>query len=284
MKTRVQHVGLVTLPDGYRLFVEEVGDGFPLILLHGGPGLDHTMFRPWLDPLGDEFRMLYVDGRGQGMSDRVDPTTLTFSVWANDVDLLSEALGLERFALLGHSFGAFIATSHATERGTAAAYILSGGGDSMAALEADDVASFEALGDDGVAIADSFENEKTVQTEEEFAALMETQMPLHFAGPVPPDFRAATRYAPDVLRHVASTGYGDFDYTPTLGRVTKPTLVIVGEEDRTTTPRAARVLHEGIRGSELVVLPGAAHISYVEAQDAYLDAVRAFLRRIAKPS
>jgi proline iminopeptidase len=279
----VQHVGLVTLPDGYRLFVEEVGDGFPLILLHGGPGLDHTMFRPWLDSLGDEFRLLYVDERGQGMSDRVDPTTLTFSVWANDVDLLSDALSLERFALLGHSFGAFIATSHAIERGTAAAYIISGGGDSIAALEADDAASFEALGDDGVAVAESFENEKTVQTEAQFAALMETQMPWHFAGPVPPDYCAATRYAPEVLRHVASTGYGDFDYTATLGRVTKPTLVMVGEKDRTTTPRAARVLHEGIRGSELVVLPGAAHISYVEAQDVYLDAVRAFLRRVAKP-
>jgi pimeloyl-ACP methyl ester carboxylesterase len=165
---------------------------------------------------------------------------------------------------------------HAIERGTAAAYILSGGGDSMAALEADDAASFEALGEDGVAIAESFEKEKAVQTEEEFAALMETQMPLHFAGPVPPNFCAATRYAPEVLRHFASTGYGGFDYTPTLGRVTKPTLVMVGEEDRTTTPRAARVLHEGIRRSELVVLPGAAHVSYVEAQDAYLDAVRAF--------
>jgi proline iminopeptidase len=284
LRGRLKHVSLVTLPDGYRLFVEEVGDGFPLILLHGGPGLDHTMFRPWLDPLGDEFRLFYVDERGQGMSDRVDPTTLTLSVWANDVDLLSDALKLERFALLGHSFGAFIATSHAIERGTAAGYVISGGGDSIAALEADDAASFEALGGDGVAIAESFENEKTVQTEAEFAALMETQMPLHFAGPVPPAFRAATRYAPEVLRHVASTGYGDFDYIPALGRVTKPTLVMVGEHDRTTTPRAARVLQEGIRGSELVVLPGAAHICYVEAQDAYLDAVRAFLRRVAEPS
>src|SRR5947209_5416888 len=43
-------VSIVTLPDGYRLNVEQIGDGFPLVVLHGGPGLDHTMFRPWLDP------------------------------------------------------------------------------------------------------------------------------------------------------------------------------------------------------------------------------------------
>jgi Tfp pilus assembly protein PilF len=57
-------------------------------------------------------------------------------------------------------------------------------------------------------------------------------------------------------------------------RVSKPTLVLAGEHDRCTTPRAARVLHDGIRGSELRVLPGAGHMSIVEAQKEYLDAVR----------
>src|SRR5438105_804313 len=102
------------------MFVEEVGSGLPLIVLHGGPGLDHTMFRPWLDPLGDELRLLYVDERGQGRSERVDPETLSLEVFARDVDLLAEALGLDRFALLGHSFGAIVTTWHATEIGTAA--------------------------------------------------------------------------------------------------------------------------------------------------------------------
>jgi proline iminopeptidase len=273
-------VSVVTLREGYRLFVEDVGDGFPLILLHGGPGLDHTMFRPWLDPLADEFRLLYVDERGQGRSDRVDPATLTLSVWARDVDLLAEALELERFALLGHSFGAIIATEHAIELGTAAGYVISGGGDSSAALEADVNAALEALGDDGAAIARSWEDEKTVQTEEEFAALMQVQMPFHFAGAVPPDFGMQTLYAPEVLRHAANTGYGDFDYPSHLERVSRPTLVVVGEHDRTTTPRAARVLHENIRGSELAVIPGVGHMSYVEAPETYMNAVRTFLRRI----
>ena len=273
-------MSIVTLRDGYRIFVEDVGDGFPVILLHGGPGLDHTIFRPWLDPLPDEFRLLYVDERGQGRSDRVDPTTLTLSVWARDVDQLAEALELERFVLLGHSFGAIITTEHAIDLGTADGYVISGGGDSSAALEADLNVALEALGDDRAAIAKSWEDEKTVQTEAEFAALMQAQMPFHFAGAVPPDFGAQTLYAPEVLRHAASTGYGDFDYPPHLERVSRPTLVLVGEHDRTTTPRAARVLHEGIRGSELVVIPDAGHMSYVEAPSAYMDAVRAFLRRV----
>src|SRR6184192_2210678 len=127
----------LALPDGYNMNVEEVGSGFPLIVLHGGPGLDHTMFRPYLDPLGEDFRLLYVDERGQGRSERVDPQTLSLEVFARDVDLVAEALELEHFALLGHSFGAIIATYHATELGTAVAYVISGGGDTNEALTAD---------------------------------------------------------------------------------------------------------------------------------------------------
>jgi pimeloyl-ACP methyl ester carboxylesterase len=271
----------VTLPDGYRMFVEELGQGFPLIVLHGGPGLDHSMFRPYLDPLGDEFRLLYVDERGQGQSDRVDPATLKLEVFARDVDLLAEALGLDEFALLGHSFGAIITTWHAIELGTAAAYVISAGGDSSAALMADVEASLEAMGEASAPIAESWEDEKTVQTEDELKELLRVQMPFHFHGDPPPGYGDDTVGTPDVLRHFANVGYGDFDYGPKLAEVAKPTLIIVGEHDRTTTPRAARVLHDGIADSELHVVAGAGHMSLVEKPDDYLAAVQAFLRKRA---
>ena len=106
---------------------------------------------------------------------------------------------------------------------------------------------------------------------------MRIQAPFHFHGPPPPGFAEDTVYVADVLRYFANAGYGDFDYTPGLGNVSKPTLVLVGAEDRTTTPRAARVLHGAIPGSELVELAGAGHMSMIEAQEAYLRAVKRFL-------
>ena len=272
----------LALPDGYNLNVEEVGSGFPLIVLHGGPGLDHTMFRPYLDELGDEYRLLYVDERGQGRSQRVDPATLSLEAFARDVDLLAEVLGLDNFALLGHSFGAIIATWHATELGTAAAYVISGGGDSSVALDADVAAALEALGDDGKAIAQSWEDEATVETDEQLRQLMRDQLPFHFHGEPPHGYMEDFVPSPEVLRHFAKVGYGNFDYRPKLNRVEKPTLVIVGEHDRTTTPRAARVLHEGIPGSELHIVRDAGHMSFVEQIDDYIRVVRDFLARTAK--
>jgi proline iminopeptidase len=269
----------LALPDRYNLNVEEVGSGFPLIVLHGGPGLDHSMFRPYLDALGDEYRLLYVDERGQGRSQRVDPATLSLEVFASDVDLLAETLELERFALLGHSFGAIIATYHATELGTAAAYVISGGADSSEALDADVAVSLEALGDGGQAIVQSWEDEATVETDEQFRQLMRDQLPFHFHGQPPPGYLADFVPSPEVLRHFAKAGYGDFDYVPKLQDVEKPTLLIVGEHDRVTTPRAARVLHEGIPGSELHIVPDAGHMSFVEQTDEYIAVVRDFLAR-----
>jgi proline iminopeptidase len=271
----------IELSDGVSLFVHEVGDGFPVIVLHGGPGLDHTHMSPALDALGDEFRLLYVDERGQGRSERVDPESLSLDVFANDVDLLADALGLDEFALLGHSFGAIVATSHAIENGTAAGYVISGGGDSSDQLLLDVEASLEAMGEGADAIADSWEQEKTVETEDELKRLLDTQMPFHFHGDVPPELNERMVGSPEVLRHFANQGYGNFDYVPQLGRISKPTLVIVGEYDRTTTPRASRVLHEGIPASELAIVPEAGHMSFVEQPEAYLGPVRHFLRRVA---
>jgi pimeloyl-ACP methyl ester carboxylesterase len=273
---------LVALPDGYNLNVEEVGTGFPVIVLHGGPGLDHSMFRPYLDALGDEYRLLYVDERGQGRSQRVDPATLSLEVFARDVDLLAETLGLASFALLGHSFGAIIATFHATELGTAVAYVISGGGDSSEALDADVEAALEALGDEGQVIAQSWEGEKAVETDEQLRRLMRDQLPFHFHGEPPAGYMEDFVPSPEVLRHFAKVGYGNFDYRPKLKDVDKPTLVLVGEYDRTTTPRAARVLHEGMPDSELYVVPDAGHMSFVEQTDEYIAVVRDFLARTAK--
>src|SRR5207344_2088858 len=102
----------------------------------------------------------------------VEPSTLSLEGFAEDVDLLADALGLERFAPLGHSFGAIVSAKHAIDRGTAAAYVISGGGDSSDKLMADVEASLTAIGEAGKPIAESWEQEKTVQTEDELRQLM----------------------------------------------------------------------------------------------------------------
>jgi len=271
-----------------RIFYLPVGlpDSYPLFVLHGGPGLDHTEMRPWMDPLADTFRLIYVDQRGQGRSQRVDPATLTLSRLADDVTALAEALGCARYAVLGHSFGAFVALTHAIEHGSASHYIISGGtasfSKSLPEIQANlDTFEPEELRED---VRRSWEMEPTVRSQEQFAELMRLQMPFHFASVESEGYRRyislgdRTVYAPEVLAYFAQHEYA-IEYEDRLREIAKPTLIVTGEYDRTCTPRAARDLHDGIPGSELVIIPNAGHQSYIEQPGMYFAAVRDFFVR-----
>ncbi len=87
--TTREEIAIEALIDGVRIFYEPVGSegGYPLFVVHGRPGLDHTMFRPWLDALGESFRLIYVDQRGQGRSERVDPAALTLARFARNANI-----------------------------------------------------------------------------------------------------------------------------------------------------------------------------------------------------
>jgi proline-specific peptidase len=271
----------VELEDGVRLNVEELGSGYPMFLLHGGPGLDHHELRPWLDPLAEQgFRLLYVDERGQGRSQRVDPETLTISVFAADVDRLARAMGIDEFALYGHSFGAIISLCHALERGSASHYVISAGAASSEALMADVESQIERFEPAAMReqIKRSWAEEAEAQTVEDTRSIMESQMPFHFLemGDAYRTFmeRDETVYAPEVMAHFARQGYGGFEWLDHLRWVQKPMLVVCGRGDRTcTVARSAEIARE-VTDAKLVVIEQAAHMSFVEQPQRYMRAIR----------
>jgi proline iminopeptidase len=241
---------------------------------------------PWLDPLGDMYRLLYVDLRGQGRSERVDPRTLSLARFAADVSGFAAALGLAQYALLGHSFGSFVALTHAIEHGAALQYILSGCTASFTKTSQEieaNLARFEPV-ELREQVTRSWDLEAHARTQEDVQRLMQMQMPFHFATTASEAYRrymaaaGAAIYAPEVLAYFAATHYA-IEYETQLAAVARPTLVITGAHDRTCTPRASRDLHAGIAGSELVIVPDAGHMTYVEQPAIYFDAVRGFFAR-----
>jgi proline iminopeptidase len=273
---------------GARIFYLPVGspEKHPLFVLHGGPGLDHTEMHPWMDALADTFYLLYVDLRGQGRSQRVDPSTLTLGRFAEDITGLARWLRLERYGVLGHSFGSFVALAHALEDGGASQYVLSAATASFTKSLPEIQANLERfepaeLRED---VQRSWAMEPAVRTQEDVADLMRLQMPFHFSSVESEGYRRylaaddRSMYAPEVLAYFAEHEY-PIEYEDRLHAITKPTLILVGEQDRTCTPRAARELHAGIPGSELVVIPDAGHQSYIEEPAMYFAAVRDFFVR-----
>src|SRR5262249_10557683 len=100
--------------NGTRLYYETMGLGPPLLCLHGGPGMgDCRGYVRWLAPLADEFTLITYDHRGCGRSDEAPEEPYTHAQFAADADALRDRLGYERIALLGTSYGGFIAQEYA---------------------------------------------------------------------------------------------------------------------------------------------------------------------------
>ncbi len=273
-----------------RLFVVDVGDrdGDPLFVLHGGPGVDHHMFADYLDPLTERgIRLLFVDHRANGRSDRPDPSTWTLPQMAADVSALAVALALERYAVLGHSFGAFVALQHAVDApGAATRSIVSAGLPSARFFSATDehLANFEPV-ELREQVTRSWAMEATVDSPEAVAELLRAQWPFHFRDPLDPRIADAERrmagtvYSPECLRAFASNEYGDIDVEDRLGTIAQPVLLLAGRYDRTCVLEAHELMAAAIPSAELVVFEESAHMTFIEENAKYLDAVGAFLSR-----
>ena len=85
-----------------------------LLLLHGGPGGDHSSFKPQYAALTDVAQVVYLDHRGQGRTDRSTPETWNLARWADDLKAFCDAMEVERPIVLGVSFGGFVAIAYAT--------------------------------------------------------------------------------------------------------------------------------------------------------------------------
>jgi len=275
-----------------RLFVEERGaaEGFPLMVLHGGPGLDHHMFGDYLDPLvaDGRYRLVFIDERSQGRSDRsAAPHTWTIERMAADISDLAGSLDLSSYAVLGHSFGAFLALQHAVDfPGAAKATIVSGGVASarwLARVE-DELAAFEPV-ELREQVASSWARETIARTEDETKKISIDQLPFHFRDPRDPrlgDYARRTaqaRYAPDVLRQFATSNYGGIEVEDRLATVPQPVLVLSGRHDRICSVEAGEDMARRLPRAEFVVFENSGHMFFVEEQEHYLSTLGHFLAR-----
>jgi proline iminopeptidase len=277
--------------DDTSLWVESRGpvSGQPLIILHGGPGLDHHEFADYLDPLTDHgVRLLLVDQRAQGRSPPCDPRTWTLERHAQDVIMLARTMKLSSYGVLGHSYGAFVALQNAVDFPDMAAQTIVSCGvasssrwfgavdEQLARFEPDDVRR---------RVVDAWTREELATTPEDVRSILHDQWPFHFAEPTDPriaEYEARTAraiYAPAVLRHFAMQTEGGIEVEDRLASVPQPVLVLAGRHDRTCVANASNAMAERLPNAELVIFERSGHMPFVEEPEAYVAAVRDFLER-----
>lgn len=272
--------------DDTSLWVVSRGDGpLPLIVLHGGPGFDHVEFADYLDPLGDLCTLHMVDQRAQGRSDRTAPEhTWTLERMAQDVTMLALALRLPRYAVFGHSYGAFVTLQHAVDHpgqpvasipccGVPATRFMADTEDHIAKIEPPELRE---------RIASAFAEETSVATPDDMARMFEQSAAFYFADLMDPRIEdylsriAESLFAPDVTRVVAQAGY-PIELEDRLSEVPHPVLVIGGRHDRVCSPEASEATAAGIPGAQLRIFERSGHFPFVEEHEDFIATLRDFL-------
>jgi proline-specific peptidase len=269
-----------------RLFVDVDGaklvpDGMSMrerptiVLLHGGPGFDHTPYKELYSPLTDIAQLVYYDHRGNGRSESGSRERWTLDQWADDLRALCEVLGIDRPIVFGASFGGFVALNYALRYPDHPAKLVLASTTARIHLERA-LEMFDHLGGPDVrAVAERFFTEPTPDNRDEYLRVCG---PYYTQRPRRPEILARVTQRPDVSEHFFREGILDFDLTDRLREIRCPILLLAGELDPIVTIADAEELAAALPSdrTQFVRFPGAGHQLAVEEPEAVLDLIRGF--------
>ena len=281
--------------NGVRLFVDFDGPGLTadgpamrekptLILLHGGPGADHSIYKPaYAEQLSDLCQILYLDHRGNGRSDDGDPALWTLDQWADDIATLCDLLEITKPIIFGASFGGFVAQAFAARHPDK----LGGLALSNTAARVDFEEIYRAFthlaGERQGQAARAYWGSPTSETR---AAYAEICVPHYSTSAPDPELWSRIIKKDPVALHFngPDNEMGQFDFRETLARVTCPTLVISGDRD----PIMPAVFSETIRDCLTNAAPlhyhclqNTGHMSASDRPETYFPLLRDFIKRTA---
>lgn len=273
------------------LYVDVVGHGDPLVLMHGGPSGDlWTMgaFRR----CADEFTLVYYDHRCNGRSVGVPVSSMTWENLTADADALRGYLGFERWAVLGHSFGGHVALEYALrypER-VSRLVLLDTGGDSRWAREnASELLAHRGYRPAEVELVRRWFHGEFTRREYLPIFWRIGRAYVHGSGW---RFLARelaeggwrSRMRPEALIFAGRELLDGWSVMDRLGEITVPTLVMAGREDFVFPPECQRELADGIPDARLLIIDGAGHNPQDERTAEVVGVLRAFLApRAAAP-
>lgn len=284
---------------GVLIYYMEVGRGAPLMIVHGGPGASHDYFLPYLLPLARHNKLVFIDERGSGKSEKLeDPKGYTVENMVEDVEDVRKGLGLGRISLLGHSYGGVLAQAYALKyQKNLNHLVLASTFPSTSQMNEVFVKMKEKMAPELRQKIDAMEKaglfgkgpdyRKNRYTDEYMiAAWGEGYFPYVYQNhPDPNDDPLQDGIMSwDLYREMWGSD-GEFvidgnlksvEYVDQLATIQVPTLIIVGDHDE-CDPSLSQEMHEKIMNSDLVIVPKSGHMTFVDQPGVFIHSVDEFL-------
>ncbi|MDX2229421.1 MAG: alpha/beta fold hydrolase [Leptolyngbyaceae cyanobacterium bins.349] len=269
----VEGAGLV--PDGARMKEKPVA-----FLIHGGPGADHTSFKPTFSPLSQKMQLVYFDHRGQGRSQRGHPSTYTLDNNVEDMEALRQYLGLGQIVVIGASYGGMVALTYASRYPAHVSHLI-------AIVTVADARFLERaqqiLAEKGTeaqkAIAQhlwdgTFRDEEHLR---EYFQVMGSMYSLTFDPNSPPNSWKRAILSPDAINAAFGGFLRTYDVRQQLPNITAPTLIIAGRHDWICPSEFSEEMARLIPNADLRIFENSGHAVRADEPEALLDAIAGFI-------
>jgi len=273
--------------NGAEIYYKTIGSGIPIVVLHGGPGMEHTYFLPHLNQFTDTYQFIFFDQRISGKSSwLVDSSLISMEAFTSDIEAIRKHFNLKKINLLGHSWGGLLAMWYATnypeklESLTLVSTIPANKAYETEAMERNQ-SNFR---EKDLATMQELRNSEGIKAGEKASILQLYK--LNFSGAffarsyldslfldLPENFGERQRRLAFLMGDLAS-----YDLYDKLPNIKAPTLLIHGDYDATPL-KAIEKIKENIPNSQLVVLKNTGHFPFIESKTSFKQALDQFLQQ-----
>lgn len=273
--------------NGTNLFVKVIGKGEPVLVIHGGPGLNHTYFFPRLNAIAKKYQLIFYDQRASGQSAVPNPDSVTLDFFIEDIEAIRKEFKITKLNLLAHSWGALPAVIYAMDYPDQVKKLVlvnpvplsTEYNEELAMLQKKRITKQDSVDRSQILSSKSFKDGQA----EAYQKLMLMSFRHSFykstnytklSLTMPSNYVAASR--------ALFTGLGkdlaQYNYYPKLERVTAPLLLIHGTSDVVSTAIQKR-LTDAVPTAQLSLFKASGHFSFIDEPDRFRKEVLAFLAR-----
>lgn len=282
--------GYVEVDKG-KLFYQKFGSGIPIIVLHGGPGLDQNYLLPQMLELAKDHEVIFYDQRGSGKSleTEINSTYINFDQFTKDLETLRNHLGLNKFVLLGHSWGGFLAMNYSVTypEHIGALILLNTAPADFKGQQAfiDEFSKKTQPIEDQIMPLFNYQDFEKLKSSE-ISELYRKMFSVYFYNPKDAAVltlnmsEVSARSGFKVMEEMANTSWfkPDINLFPQLKKLNVPTLIVHGNED--IVPLwTAQEIKEAIPGAQMESLEQSGHFPYIEKPKQLFLLLRSFLSK-----
>lgn len=284
-KTFAQTEGYAKNNDSSKTYYKTFGKGKPLLIINGGPGMNSNGFEDMAKTLSENQETIIYDQRGTGKSKlaKLNAKTISMQLMADDIESLRKHLKIEKWNILGHSFGGMLASYYATVYPNSIDKLIlsSSGGVDLTLLETPNL--IEAGLNQSQKDSLKYWNKKIEKGDTSYTARIGR------GRAMAPAYVYDQKYAPIIAERLTqgnSTINGllwddmqkiNFDCKAKLKNFKKPVLIIQGKEDIISN-EIGEIAHKTLPNSKLILLEHSKHYGWLDARGKFFSDINSFLK------